>query len=91
MTTIARIGFACAFLFATGAALAQESETIEEMASPEEVSKVAETLSKIGCTAPAVEKESDDLFEIDDATCEIGQYDIKLNGDYKIIVMSIDE
>ena len=35
--------------------------------------------------------EHNDLFEIDDATCEIGQYDIKLNGDYKIIVMSIDE
>ncbi|MCB8838248.1 hypothetical protein [Aurantimonas sp. VKM B-3413] len=71
--------------------MAQESDTIEEMASSEEVSKVAETLSKIGCTATAVEKESDDLFEIDDATCQIGQYDIKLNGDYKIIVMSIDE
>lgn len=88
---IARLAFASAFVLAAGAAAAQESETIEAMASPEEVSKVAETLAKIGCTAPAVEKESDNLFEIDDATCDIGQYDIKLNGDYKIIVMSIDE
>lgn len=61
------------------------------MASSEEVAKVGETLAKIGCTAPSVEKESDDLYEVDDASCEIGQYDIKLNGEYKIIVMSIDE
>ena len=91
MTTLARLALASAFALSIGAAQAQDSETIEEMASPEEVSKVAETLSKIGCTAPAVEKESDSLYEIDDATCEIGQYDIKLNGDFKIIVMSIDE
>ncbi|MBO0903479.1 hypothetical protein [Jiella sonneratiae] len=74
-----------------GAATAEEAETVEQMASPEEVAKVGETLALIGCTAPAVEKESERLFEVDDATCAIGQYDIKLNGDYKIIVMSIDE
>ena len=66
-------------------------DTVEALASPEEVQRVAETLSKIGCEASKVEKESDDLFEVDDATCAIGQYDIKLNGDYKIWVMSLDE
>ena len=47
MTTIARLALASAFVLSIGAAQAQDSETIEEMASPEEVSKVAETLSKI--------------------------------------------
>ena len=83
--------FALGFALVAGAAVAQEAETVETMASQDEIAKVQETLTKIGCTAPAVEKESDTLFEIDDATCEIGQYDIKLNGEYKIIVMSIDE
>lgn len=82
--------FVLASTFATGA-LAQETDTIEELASEEEVQQVQETLSRIGCEATSVEKESNDLFEIDDATCEIGQYDIKLNGEYKILVMSIDE
>ncbi|MBP0614666.1 hypothetical protein [Jiella mangrovi] len=85
------MAFIVAFALTAGSALAEESETIEDMASAGEVAKVQETLAKIGCKAPAVEKESDDLFEIDDATCDIGQYDFKLNGDYKIMVMSIDE
>lgn len=70
---------------------AEESGTIETMASPEEVAKVAETLAKIGCEAAEVEKESDRLFELDDATCGIGQYDIKLNETYDIISMTRDE
>ena len=30
------------------------------------------------------------MFEIDDAACEIGQYDIKLDGDYNITSMTKD-
>jgi hypothetical protein len=70
-------------------ALAQ-SETVEEMASEEEVQAVTEAIAKVGCTAEQVEKESDDLFEIDDAECEIGQYDIKLDGEYNITVVTRD-
>ncbi|MEN3791138.1 hypothetical protein [Fulvimarina sp. MAC3] len=89
---IKRLVLASAFAAASTVAFAQDSDdTVEEMASDEEVQMVNETLSKIGCEATAVEKESDNLFEVDDATCEIGQYDIKLNGDYQITVMSIDE
>ncbi|EAU42859.1 hypothetical protein FP2506_08456 [Fulvimarina pelagi HTCC2506] len=83
-----------ASLFAAGStmAFAQDGDdTVEEMASEEETQMVQETLSKIGCEASSVEKESDNLFEVDDATCEIGQYDIKLDGEYRITVMSIDE
>ncbi|MCK5932545.1 MAG: hypothetical protein KAG89_10295 [Fulvimarina manganoxydans] len=84
--------FALSLAALPAAALAQDADdTVEKLASPEEVQRVAETLSKIGCEAPQVEKESDDLFEVDDATCDIGQYDIKLNGDYKIWVISLDE
>jgi hypothetical protein len=70
-------------------ALAQ-SETVEELASEEEVQAVTEAIAKIGCTAEQIEKENDELFEIDDAECEIGQYDIKLDGEYNITVMTRD-
>lgn len=71
----------------SGAAFAQD----EVMASAEEAAKVSAAIAKVGCKAEEIEKESADLYEIDDAQCEIGQYDIKLNGDFKIIVMTGDD
>ena len=70
--------------------LAQD-DTIETLASEAEVASVAETLAKIGCEASEVEKESATLFEVDDATCGIGQYDIKLDAAFNIISMTRDE
>lgn len=67
-----------------------QSETIQELASDAEVQAVNEAIAKIGCTAEQVEKERDDLFEVDDAQCEIGQYDIKLDSDYNITVITRD-
>lgn len=81
------LGLAAAML--SSWALAQ-TDTVEELASDEEVKAVSEAIAKIGCKAEQVEKESDDLFEIDDAQCEIGQYDIKLDGDYSILVITRD-
>jgi peptidase YpeB-like protein len=63
----------------------------EKPASEAEAAKVRAVIAKIGCKAEEIEKESDRLFEIDDAQCEIGQYDIKVNGDYKIISITSDE
>lgn len=90
MTRIAIISLAS--IFAIGAALAQEkSETVEKLASKEETQKVMETLAQIGCQAQQVEKESDNLYEIDDAECKFGQYDIKLNSKFQITSMTLDE
>ncbi|PZQ51680.1 MAG: hypothetical protein DI556_05880 [Rhodovulum sulfidophilum] len=79
-----------AMAMAGGVALAQE-DTIEEMASEAEVASVNETIAKIGCEAEEVEKESPTLFELDDAECAIGQYDIKLDENFNIISMTRDE
>jgi protein-disulfide isomerase-like protein with CxxC motif len=86
---IGRSTLAFGFLLSLGigAALAQD----EAMASPEEAAKVSEAIAKIGCKAEEIEKENANLYEIDDAVCEIGQYDIKLNGDFKITVMTGDD
>ena len=73
-------------------AMAQQTppDTQETMASEAETAGVNATLAKIGCEAEAVEKESPELFEVDDATCEIGQYDIKADADFSIVSMTRD-
>lgn len=63
-----------------------------DMASADETAKITEVIAKIGCKPgpEGIEKERDDLFEIDDAQCEIGQYDIKLNAEYAITSLTLD-
>ncbi|MBC8130951.1 MAG: hypothetical protein H7Y08_11605 [Rhizobiaceae bacterium] len=83
---------ALAVMLAPVAALgASHVEGDMELASAHEAAKISEAIARVGCKASEIEKESDDLFEIDDAECEIGQYDFKLNGAYKITVMTSDE
>lgn len=77
---------AVAMLVAVGAARAQE----ETPASADEVKAIEEALAPFGCTFEEVDKESDNRFEIDDAQCSMGQYDFKLDGEYRIILMDID-
>ena len=80
---------ACAAFAIAGAAYAEE-ETIGAVASAEEQAKVAEAIAKIDCVAPEIEKESDRLFEVDDAECAIGKYDIKLDGEFSILSLTRD-
>jgi hypothetical protein len=90
MPTRTVLAFSLTALGLPAAAQQPVPETQETMASEAETASVNETLAKIGCEAQSVEKESADLFEVDDATCEIGQYDIKLDGEFVIISMTRD-
>lgn len=65
-------------------------ETVETLATEAEAASVRETLAMIGCEAEVIEKENEDLFEVDDAQCEVGQYDVKLDGDFSIISVTRD-
>ncbi len=69
-----------------------DDDAMEELATEEEVAGVEAAIAVFGCDVGAipVEKESDDLFEIDDAVCEGGQYDIKLDGAYNVLNMTRD-
>lgn len=60
-------------MLGAGYAQAEEAETIQHMASTEEIAKVAESVARINCKAQEAEKESAKLYELDDAECEIGQ------------------
>jgi hypothetical protein len=64
----------------------------DDKASKEEAEKVMAALKQIGCETRAdeVEKEKSGGFEIDDAECKIGQYDIKMTKDFKIQSMTLD-
>ena len=61
--------------------------------TPAEAEKIKATLEAFGCTGGKMEKETEGsgYFEVDDANCNWGgQYDIKLDKEIKLIVMSRD-
>ncbi len=66
------------------------SADVEAKASAEEATKVKAALAAINCEASEIEKEGSGLFEVDDAMCKIGQYDIKLDKDFTIKSMTRD-
>lgn len=78
---------ALATLALAGSALADAKPTDAEAA------KIKEALTAWGCEGGAYEKETEatGVFEIDDAKCKDGQqYDFKLDGSYKVIVITRD-
>jgi hypothetical protein len=60
--------------------------------SPTEAEKIKAALDGVGCTGGKMEKEAEGsgYFEVDDAKCKDGQYDIKLDKDFKLISMTRD-
>jgi len=60
--------------------------------TPAEAEKIKATLEALGCTGGKMEKETEasGYFEVDDAKCKDGQYDVKLDKDFKMISMTRD-
>ena len=85
----AALAAACAFLGTSALVQAQE---VEAVATAEEIAGVTAALAEIGCELgdATVEKESPDLFEVDDATCSMGQFDIKLDSTFMILSITND-
>lgn len=76
----------CILLLTAGAAFA------DEKVSDAEAKKITDALAAIGCSGGEMEKESEGtgVFEVDDATCKDGQYDIKLDAEFKVISSTRD-
>jgi hypothetical protein len=74
------------FIGSTSALLADTPVTSAE------AEKIKAALEAVGCTGGKMEKETEGsgYFEVDDAKCRDGQYDIKLDKDFKVIVMTRD-
>ena len=60
--------------------------------TPAEAEKIKAALEAWGCTGGKMEKETEGsgYYEVDDAKCKDGQYDIKLDRDFKVIVIDRD-
>ena len=80
------IAFAAAFIGGAAAALA------DTQVSPQEAEKIKQTLQAWGCSGGKMEKETEasGIYEVDDAKCHGEQYDIKLDKDFKVIVITRD-
>ena len=60
--------------------------------SEADTAKIRATLQEWGCTGGKMEQETEasGLYEVDDAKCRGVQYDIKLDKDFKVILISRD-
>jgi hypothetical protein len=61
--------------------------------SSEEAEKIKAVLEAFGCTGGEMEKEDEGstlLYEVDDAKCKSGEYDIKLDKNFNVIIIVRD-
>jgi hypothetical protein len=60
--------------------------------SSADAGKIQAALQAWGCSGGKMEKETEatGAFEVDDAKCRDGQYDIKLDKDFKVISITRD-
>ena len=79
--------------FAAAGIIASTSVLLADTAvTPAEAEKIKAALEAWGCTGGKMEKETEGsgYFEVDDAKCRDGQYDIKLDKDFKVTSMTRD-
>ena len=81
------MALAAAGIIASTSALLADSPV-----TPAEAEKIKAALEARGCTGGKMEKETEGsgYFEVDDAKCKDGQYDFKLDKDFKVTVITRD-
>jgi hypothetical protein len=84
------------FLMALAASLASSTFAFADTpVTPAEAETIKAALEILGCTGGKMEKETEGsgysgYIEVDDAKCKDGQYDVKLDKDFKMIAMTRD-
>jgi hypothetical protein len=79
-------GFALALALASTAAYADDDD---DKIPAAEVEKIEAILSELGCWGyEEIENDDQGIYEIDDAKYKMGTVDIKLDKDYKDLVIS---
>jgi hypothetical protein len=81
------------FLISLAAALACSTFAhADTPVTPTEAEKIKTALEALSCSGGKMEKETEGsgYFEVDDAKCKDGQFDIKLDKDFKLIAMTRD-
>ena len=73
----------------TAAPYAFAADDDDDKVPAAEVEKIEGVLSTLGCKGyEGIEKESEGVYEIEDAKCAMGTMDIKLDKDYTVILIS---
>lgn len=68
-----------------------EPEPSRRTPRKDEADKVKSALAAWGCEAGAeIEKEQSGIFELDDVKCKEGQYDVKVDKDFKLLSLTRD-
>lgn len=77
---------AAVLAFCSSAALADDKPTDAEVA------KIKDAVAAWGCEGGSYEKESEGtgVFEAEDVKCKSGQYDFRLDKDFKVFVITKD-
>jgi hypothetical protein len=85
--------FRIAMTLAAAGIIASTSAVLADSpVTPAEAEKIKAALAAWGCTGGKMEKETEasGYFEVDDAKCKDGQYDFKLDKDFKVTVITRD-
>lgn len=75
---------ALALLLVPNFAVAKKDEKKVE-ATTEQIAKIDAALKADGCEGGDIDVGKDGSFEVDDVKCKDGQYDVKLDKDFKIM------
>ena len=79
-------------LFALAFALSGSAALADSPVKDADAAKIKAALTAVGCEGGKYEQETEatGLFEVDDAKCKDGQFDFKLDKDFKIVNKSAD-
>lgn len=80
------LAVAAALIISSGAAFADDKPTDAEVA------KIKDAVAAWGCEGGAYEKETEGtgVYEAEDVKCKAGQYDFRLDKDFKVFVITKD-
>lgn len=81
------------FAIAAGAVFAMSLPALADMPlSEDEMKSATAAATALGCEGGKWEKETEGtgVFELDDAKCKNGAYDLKFDKDFKLLNMSAD-
>jgi hypothetical protein len=79
-------------LLAVMAASLSTAALADKEVSPADAEKIKAAMQPWGCSGGKMEQETEatGIFEVDDAKCHGAQYDIKLDKEFKVILISRD-
>jgi hypothetical protein len=80
------------FAVAAAMALGMGAAFADDKPSDEEVEKIKAAVAEWGCEGGTYEKETEGtgVFEAEDVKCKAGQYDFRLDADFKVFAIIKD-